>query len=61
MEATHMTKFQVVNSRTKEIKGTYSTKKRARRAVDKFDNEYGCYIHSIVEVLASALLTKRCR
>lgn len=44
--------FQVVNTRTGAIVGTYSTKQRARAAVDRKDNEYGGYAHSVREVVA---------
>lgn len=48
--ATKQTKFRVIEKASKQVKGTYSTRKRARTAVDKFDNAYGCYAHTIVEV-----------
>ena len=44
--------FQVINTRTGLIVGTYSTVKRARSAVDRKDNEYGGYAHRVVEVAA---------
>lgn len=47
---TKQTKFRVIEKASKQVKGTYSTRKRARTAVDKFDNAYGCYAHTIVEV-----------
>lgn len=42
--------FQVINYRTGAIVGTYSTKQRARNAVDRKDNAYGGYVHSVREV-----------
>lgn len=47
-----MTKFQLINIRTNAVVGTFSTKKRARSAMDRKDNEYGAYVHRIVEVAA---------
>lgn len=44
--------FQLINTRTGAIVGTYSTKQRARNSRDRKDNEYGAYVHRIVEVLA---------
>lgn len=35
--------------------GTYSTKARARSAVDRFDNAYGSYHHHIKEIKAPAV------
>lgn len=43
--------FQVINRKTGFVVGTYSTKQRARNAVDKKDNEYGAYVHSIREAV----------
>ena len=34
-------KFQVVDVRTKEIKGVYSTRRRASKRADSLDLEYG--------------------
>ena len=45
-------KFNLINIRTQAVVGTYSTKKRARAALDRKDNEYGAYVHRIVEVVA---------
>lgn len=45
--------YQVINRKTNTIVGTYSTKQRARNAVDKKDNAYGAYVHSIREVSAA--------
>lgn len=42
--------FQVINTRSGAIVGTYSTKQRARNAVDRKDNAYGGYVHSVREV-----------
>ena len=39
--------FEVINRKTGQVVGTYSTKARARTAVDKKDNAYGAYIHSV--------------
>jgi len=44
-----MQMFQVVNSKTGRVVGTYSTKQRARAARDRKDNEYGAYVHRIVD------------
>lgn len=38
-------KYQVVKNGL--VVGTYSTKKRARRAIDRLDNAYGAYVHSL--------------
>jgi hypothetical protein len=43
-------KFQVWNTRTNTLIGTYSTKNRARNKREKMDLIYGCYAHSIKEV-----------
>lgn len=39
--------YRVVFKVTGQVVGTYSTLKRARNAVDRKDNEYGAYGHSI--------------
>lgn len=44
--------FQVINSKTGQVVGTYSTKRRARNSCDRKDNEYGAYVHRVVEVQA---------
>jgi len=44
------TSYHVVNNRTGGVVGRYSTMKRARRAVDRHDNAYGGYAHSIRKV-----------
>lgn len=44
--------FQLINTRTGLVVGTYSTKPRARTARDRKDNEYGAYVHRIVEVVS---------
>ena len=41
--------FLIYNRRTGQIVGRASTLKAARRAVDRHDNVYGGYIHSIRE------------
>lgn len=41
--------FNVINRKTGKIVGTYSSKQRARNARDKKDNEYGAYVHAVVE------------
>jgi hypothetical protein len=43
-------RYILINSRTNETKGNFSTIKRARNKRDKLDNEYGGYIHHIKEV-----------
>jgi hypothetical protein len=40
--------FQIINSRTKEVVGQRTTRKAASRLVDKLDNQYGAYVHTIV-------------
>lgn len=42
--------FQVINTKTQQVVGTYSTKQRARNARDKKDNAYGAYVHSVREI-----------
>ena len=44
--------FQVLNTRTGQIVGTYSTKQRARAARDRKDLEYGAISHRVVTVAA---------
>ena len=39
--------YCVVNRSTLKVEGKYSTVKRARRKLDKVDNEYGGYIAKI--------------
>lgn len=39
--------FQLINNRTNQVVGTYSTKARARVARDKKDSAYGGYVHFI--------------
>lgn len=45
-------KYQLINIRTGAVVGTYSSKQRARNSLDRKDNEYGAYVHRIVEVQA---------
>lgn len=40
--------FVLINSRTGTTVGYYTTLKSARRALDKKDNEYGAYVHRII-------------
>ena len=42
--------FQLLNTRTGAIVGTYLTKARARLARDQRDNAYGAYVHRIVDL-----------
>ena len=44
--------YQVLNSKTGQIVGTYNSKQRARNTRDRKDNEYGAYVHRVVEVAA---------
>jgi hypothetical protein len=37
------TMYQVIDRQTKKVMGTYKTRKAAKRAVDRLDNEYGAY------------------
>ncbi len=41
--------FYIFNKVTKTCVGKRATIKAARRAVDKFDNAYGAYVHYIVD------------
>lgn len=43
-------KYNVVNTKTKTVVGSAKTRQRARNILDKKDNEYGSYAHSIVPV-----------
>lgn len=54
-KATDGAKFQVRENGTDRVMGTYSTKARARSAVDRFDNAYGSYHHHIKEIKAPAV------
>lgn len=45
-----MIKYQVIDKVTKQVIGTYSTRKRASNKVDKLDNAYGCYRYRWIEV-----------
>ena len=42
--------FQVVNTRTRQVVGTYSSKQRARNTRDRKDSEYGAVVHRVMEV-----------
>lgn len=44
------TKYQVRENGTDRIMGTYSTRKRARSAIDRFDNAYGAYHYHVKEI-----------
>ncbi len=44
--------FQLVDNHTKKVVGTYTDRKRARRARDKRDNDYGAYRYSVRTTLA---------
>ena len=39
--------YEVYNRNTKQVVGTYSSKQRARTAMDKKDNAYGAYVHGV--------------
>lgn len=39
--------YQVINTRTNEVVGTRKSIKLARRLVDKLDNQYGAYVHTV--------------
>ena len=42
--------YRVINSRTQQVVGTYSSKQRARNTRDRKDSEYGAVVHRVVEV-----------
>ena len=44
--------FSVINSKTGQVVGTYSSKQRARNTRDRKDSEYGASVHRVVEVAA---------
>jgi hypothetical protein len=44
-------RYLLINSKTNEKVGDFSTRQRASRKQDKLDNEYGGYIHHIKEVI----------
>jgi hypothetical protein len=44
--------FQVVNTKTGQVVGTYSSKQRARNTRDRKDSEYGACVHRVVGVQA---------
>lgn len=48
--------FQLINSKTGAVVGTYLTKQSARLARDKRDNAYGAYVHRIVDLSAAPIL-----
>ena len=39
--------YRVINIKTAAVRGPYQSKQRARNMVDKLDNEYGAYVHTI--------------
>lgn len=41
--------FYVVNRKTLDRSAPYKTKQAARKAVDRLDNAYGAYVHTIKE------------
>lgn len=45
--------YQVIDTQTKYIMGTYSTKRRATRKADKLDLEYGAIRYTVIAVQAS--------
>jgi hypothetical protein len=47
------TRYQVIDTKTKEIRGTYTSRTRATRRVDQLDNEYGGYIHTVCTIHAT--------
>lgn len=44
--------FHVINIRTGRVVAKCKTKNGARLSLDRKDNEYGAYVHRIVEVAA---------
>jgi hypothetical protein len=52
-------KFQVYNRRTGQIMGLYSTRERARSAVDRYDRAYGAYANGIREKLVPIRASQR--
>jgi hypothetical protein len=42
--------YQLINKNTNAIVGKYKTIKTARRARDRKDNEYGAYVHRVIEI-----------
>ena len=40
--------YQVIDHKTKEVQGTYKSRKIAVRKADKLDNAYGYYRHRVV-------------
>lgn len=49
MENKQMT-YQVIDIRTKDIMGSYSTRKAASRKADKLDLQYGAIRYAVVPV-----------
>lgn len=45
-----MKKYQVIDSRTQYIMGTYSTMRRALNKADKLDNIFGGYRYQVIEI-----------
>ena len=39
--------WNVIDTKTKQVVGTYKTMAAARRAADRKDNEYGAYRYSV--------------
>lgn len=44
--------FHVINSKTGQVVAKCKTKGGARLSRDRKDNEYGAYVHRVVEVVA---------
>ena len=47
-------KYQVIDSRTGQVVGTYANKQRARNRRDALDLQYGAVRYSVREVIAAA-------
>ena len=48
--------FQLINSKTGAVVGTYLTRQRARLARDQRDNAWGAYVHRIVDLSQAPIL-----
>lgn len=44
---------QILNTKTGQVVGKYSSVDAARTAMDKKDNAYGAYVHKIVPIVTS--------
>jgi hypothetical protein len=46
-------KYQVIDGQTKQVMGTYSSRKRADRRADRLNNEYGAHRYSVKTIWAA--------